>query len=233
MEDAERVRAGEQLVAAAHKEGIRLALLGGVAIRVLCPSARDGGPWQRSLADIDLATVPGERKATERLLREKGLEPEAHFNLMNGSERLRYLDEDGAHVDVFLGEMRLCHVIEWRKALGHEMTTLPVPELLLTKLQIVKIEEKDLGDLSALLQDQWPAVEADRKRLTRLVGQDWGLWKTSLLNLEILGRSDVALVASRAGDLAESWRSGPRSLKYRARAIVGERVRWYEEPEEV
>jgi hypothetical protein len=84
---------------------------------------------------------------------------------MNGSTRLRYFDEDGSHLDVFVDELRLCHVISWRRQLEVGMRTLPMAELLLTKLQVVNAEPKDLSDLSALLTDGWQAI-----------GDDWAGW---------------------------------------------------------
>ena len=62
---------------------------------------------------------------------------------------MRFLDTDDSHIDVFLDELRLCHAVKWGRSPG-EGSTLPLPELLLTKTQVVELEPKDIGDLSAL-----------------------------------------------------------------------------------
>jgi hypothetical protein len=226
-----RTERAARLLEAAAGSGMPLAALGGVAVQLLCPSAGPGGRWSRPLADIDVATTGKDKPAADRLITGHGFTPDAHFNRLNGSTRLRYFDADGSHLDVFVDELRLCHVISWRRRLTAGLRTLPVPELLLTKLQIVHAEPKDLSDLSALLTDVWDAIEGEWDRLQRLVRDDWGLWRTSRGNLERLaGRPETA---ERAGDALRRWDAIPLSLRAQLRARIGDRVRWYEEPEEV
>lgn len=241
-----KARRAEGLLDSAAASGLRLAALGGVAVQLRCPSAGPGGPWSRELADIDVATTLKNKPAADKLIIEHGFAPDAAFNRMNGSTRLRYFDEDGSHLDVFVDELRLCHVISWRRQLEAGMRTLPMAELLLTKLQVVNAEPKDLSDLSALLTDGWQAIKEDWARLERLVKDDWGLWRTSRGTLEKLASSagppspadpsspaDAVLAAERAGELLRRWSALTLSLKAQVRGRIGERVRWYEEPEEV
>jgi hypothetical protein len=235
-----KARRAESLLDSAAASGLRLAALGGVAVQLLCPSARPDGPWSRELADIDVATTLKNKPAADKLILEHGFAPDAAFNRMNGSTRLRYFDEDGSHLDVFVDELRLCHVISWRRQLETGMRTLPMAELLLTKLQVVNAEPKDLSGLSALLTDGWPTILDDWARLGRLVKDDWGLWRTSRGTLEKLASptdlsrpADAGLAAERAGELLGRWSALTLSLKAQVRGRIGERVRWYEEPEEV
>jgi hypothetical protein len=73
---------------------------------------------------------------------------------------------------------------------------------------------------------------------------DWGLYKTTSLNLkrveEIINEEDVSLeeserglIKQRIGDLQQTFESMPKSLAWQMRDKVGTRVRWYEEVEEV
>jgi hypothetical protein len=227
---AERAAA---LLAAADAGQVPLGALGGVAVELLCPSAGPGGAWSRTLADIDVATVGKSRPRVDALVRANGFEPDEPFNRMNGSVRMRYFDDDGAHLDVFVDELRLCHLVSWGKALRPGEPTLPLPELLLTKLQVVRCESKDLSDLSALLTDQWGELQRQRVQLEDLVRGDWGLWRTGRGNLERLVASTDATVAARASELLAQWRSFRLTAAARLRGAVGDRVRWYEEPEEV
>jgi hypothetical protein len=213
---------------------IRVSALGGVAVELLSPSARPGGAWARALADIDLATVAKDRRKLDELAHRHGFIADEPFNQTNGEFRMRYYDTDDTHLDVFVDEMRLCHVISWRKSLAAGAATLPVPLLLLTKLQIVKAEGKDLSDLGALLTDQWAEISEQGKQIETLVSNDWGLWWTSQLTLKTLTESTVdSTVSMRAAELLQRWKAFKLSTTARLRGRIGERVRWYEEPEEV
>ncbi|MFL6098751.1 MAG: hypothetical protein ACJ71T_02215 [Actinomycetales bacterium] len=228
-----RARRAQELAVAAAAAGLPLGVLGGAAVEILSPSARPGGRWSRSLADIDVATVAKRRRAVEELIVSQRFSADKQFNMMNGSMRLRFFDEDSSHLDVFVDEMRLCHPIMWGSSLHPGATTLPVALLLLSKLQIVQIEEKDRGDLSALLTDQWKAIGAVDGQLGSILRKDWGLLHTASLNLEKLVSSEDELVALRAAELLKRWAGLRPSIKARLRGAVGERMRWYEEPEEV
>jgi hypothetical protein len=153
--------------------------------------------------------------------------------MMNGSVRLRFFDDDESHLDVFIDEMRLCHVVDWHSALRPGMTTLPLPQLLLSKLQIVKGEAKDFSDLSALLTDRWEEIDQSGSVIDARVRKDWGLWHTASLNLEKLSASEDDLVSHRSTELLGRWRGLRHSMRSKLRGAVGERMRWYEEPEEV
>lgn len=226
-----RLARATTIIAAAEERALPLVLLGGAAVATLCESARGEGRYARALGDVDLASTGRAKPAVDRFLLESGLEPDDEFNRMNGYIRLRYFDTDGSHVDVFLDELRLCHLVQWRKSLVAGVPSLPLPELLLTKLQVVELEAKDVSDLSALLTDQWEAIDAPR--LHALVRDDWGLWRTARGTLEVLADQQDALVAARAAALLDGWREIRLTPKARARSIVGDRVRWYDIPEEV
>ena len=226
-----RLARATSLIAAAEERALPLVLLGGAAVATLCESARAGGPYTRALGDVDLASTSKAKPAVDRFLLEAGLEPDDEFNRMNGYIRLRYFDTDESHVDVFLDELRLCHLVQWRKTLVAGQPTLPLPELLLTKLQVVELEPKDVSDLSALLTDRWD--DLDFGRLHALVRDDWGLWRTARGTLEVLAERPDSPAAARAGELLEGWGGVKLTPRARARAMVGDRVRWYDIPEEV
>ena len=124
---------------------------------------------------------------------------------------------------------------------------MPLAELALGKLQIVKINEKDLIDLMVLLLEH-PLGEGDREtinlgRIARLCAEDWGLWRTTTLNLEKLRR--LAETPGTAGRRARGSgsppdrsaqpapRGGAKPFAWRMRARVGDRVKWYRDVDEV
>jgi hypothetical protein len=233
MTDIDRTARAQALLDAAREAGVPCAALGGVAFQLLCPSARAGERYHRSPADIDVATTGRGRRGLDTVIVAAGFAPDEPFNRMNGASRMRYEDADGSHLDVFVDEFRLCHVLTWGKRLPVGELTLPLAELLLTKLQVVRLEPKDVSDLLALFSDRWPEIQAERARLTELVRNDWGLWRTARGSLESLADAPDSVAAARAGALLEHWRAIPLGPKARMRAAVGDRVRWYEEPEEL
>ena len=118
--------------------------------------------------------------------------------------------------------------------------TLSPADLLLTKMQIVEVNEKDLLDVVALFID-YDVVDNDRgihsQYISKLVSNDWGLHKTLDLNLKkakafAVERRFPEDVATRIDTLIAHIEAHPKTMSWKARAMVGERVRWYELPEE-
>jgi hypothetical protein len=222
-----------------------LRLLGGVAVRV---HAHDELPpaLARTYADIDLATEKKGGPETLELLESLGYVPNERFNALNGALRLLVYDlEHDRQVDVFVGEFEMCHRIPLDR-LALEKRTIPLAELLLTKLQIVQLNPKDMRDVWAVLlfhdvgdhDDETVNAEVVARRLAA----DWGLWRTTRGNVERLreglagsGLSDLerAAIDDRLLRLWERVEREPKSLRWRSRAKLGDRTRWYEEPEEV
>jgi hypothetical protein len=162
---------------------------------------------------------------------------------MNGRERLLFYDDPNERqVDVFVSSFRMCHVIPLEKRLAVDEDTVPLAELLLTKLQIIELNEKDVRDTVALLLEHDVSVDdsgVNSSHISELCAEDWGLWRTITHNLETLqGRVesydvDSDLVSSRVSLLLERIEEAPKSRSWRIRAKIGERKRWYELPEEV
>jgi hypothetical protein len=222
-----------------------MPLLGGVAVRLRAAEVPAG--LERDYKDLDFAVPKGAGKAAATVLREAGYEPEVAFNAMNGKERMLFHDpEHGRQVDVFVGSFRMCHEIPFGGRLAPGEPTVPLAELLLTKLQIVELNEKDVRDMVLLF---WGHDVAERdgdsinaRRVAELCAADWGLWRTITANLErcrqhldeypllAAGRERVS---ARIGAVLERIEVEPKSRGWRLRAKIGERRRWYELPEEV
>ena len=84
----------------------------------------------------------------------------------------------GRHIDIFFNKLDFCHPVIFIGRLEVEELTLPLAELLLEKMQIVKINEKDLIDTIMLLREH-PVGDADNetinaKVITSTLGNDWG-----------------------------------------------------------
>src|SRR3712207_4344704 len=174
----------------ADREGLSLRLLGGVAIRL---RAKDGlhPAFEREYADLDWITPKGTSADAQRFFKALGYEPHVRFNSMYGQERLLFFDkEHDRQVDVLVGTFRMSHEIRLGKRLDMEPLTIPLAELLLTKLQIVELNEKDVRDALALLHDH-TVEDADGDsvnagHIAQLCAADWGLWRTFTANLDSL-----------------------------------------------
>lgn len=233
-----------RILAAAREQSVLVRLLGGLAVRLRCPSARNG-PLRRQPKDIDLVTIPGAEPRVEKLMVSLGYEPHRRFNGMNETRRM-YLEPNGdRHIDLFLGEFRMCHTLPLAGRLQVNPDTVPLAELLLTKLQIVELNEKDVQDICAILLDH-PVRDGDDgingQVLGHLCGADWGLFHTVCLNLDKVVALSEALpltpaekgsIRVRCEQIRATLEAGPKTLRWRLRALVGTRLTWYELPEEV
>jgi hypothetical protein len=240
--DPDVVTEGARVLSAAHAEGLPLRLLGGVAVRL---RARNGLPQalERTYGDLDFVTARRASGSAQKFFRGLGYEPHVSFNALNSKERLLFFDEGhGRQVDVFVGAFRMCHEIPLEGRLELDETSIPLAELLLTKLQVIELNEKDVRDAVAVLHDRELGDEdgdtVNAGRIAQLCSEDWGLWRTITRNLEACREQaraygeDLAGVAARFSELEERIEAEPKSRGWRMRARIGERKRWYELPEE-
>jgi hypothetical protein len=230
----------------AERVGLDLRLLGGVAINL---RAKDGlhPAFRREYADLDWIVARSASARAQKFFEELGYVPQVRFNAINGRERLLFFDEQNERqVDVFVGVFRMCHEIPFGKRLALEPVTIPLAELLLTKMQIIELNEKDVRDALALLHDH-PVEDGDGDavnggQIARLCASDWGLWRTFGANLSALGdhvgryelpEESERRIAERVRTLLERMEREPKTLAWKLRSKIGDRKRWYELPEEV
>ena len=235
-----------ELVRAAQRERVTLKLVGGLAVRALCPSFPSR---RRDSQDLDLASTSAGRAAVTAFLAARGFEPDHHFNQIHGHKQLYFRSPAGRSVDVLIDRLEMCHGLDFRDRLDRMPLTLDVTDLLLTKLQIVELNEKDAIDVLQLLA-AYPVRPGDGPgtiglaRFGAIVGTDWGWWRTVTGNLDrirALATDDGGALVPPAppfdpveqlGVLLTEAERVPKSRRWRLRSLVGERVRWYELPEE-
>ena len=234
-----------RIVEAGQAQGVTLRLLGGLAVLIHSPSATLPA-LARSYADFDLATNSRAR-AVEAVFAGLHYTPEQQFNLLQGNTRLLFHDPASKRqVDVFVGVFEMCHKLPLTERLALEPLTLPLAELLLTKLQIFQINEKDLRDVCALLLDHPLGAGDDETintaRMAQLCAEDWGLWRTVTGNLDRtadfvarlgLTPEQRSTIQERAEGIRYALDAASKPMKWRMRAKIGDKVRWYELPEEV
>jgi Uncharacterised nucleotidyltransferase len=239
------VAEGERVLQLASEKGVPMRLLGGVAVRL---HAADLPPsLDRSYKDLDFAVTKKGASAADQVLKDAGYEPHVSFNAMHARERGLYFDDEhGRQVDLFVHSFRMCHEITLGDRLGTEPQTVPLAELLLTKLQIIEVNEKDIRDMVLLLHGHAIADTDDDavngQRIAELCANDWGLWRTITANLERcrshvddyeLPGAERERITARFDELLSRIEAEPKSRGWKLRAKIGERKRWYELPEEV
>jgi hypothetical protein len=237
---------GLRIAQAAASQNLPIRLIGGVAVFLRSPSAKLPG-LRRTYSDVDVMTLSSGRKKTVAFFEEMGYVPDKMFNAIHGATRLNFMDPTrNRPLDVLLDRFQMCHNIDFRQRLNVDPLTVPLADLLLSKLQVVQLNLKDNQDIVALLADH---ALGDGKndtietgRLVSLLGADWGFEHTVRLNLEVVRNSlatfdlpsGVAdLISERIGQIVTALDRGKKTIGWKSRAVVGERVRWYELPEDV
>jgi hypothetical protein len=230
---------------ALSEQGITARLIGGLAIASHCH--RPCPPQlARTYADIDLVVRRSDARSLAAALDERGYTPNRGFNNLHGDRRLLFYDEPNARqLDVFVGSFQMCHALELDDRLDGDPRTLTPADLLLTKLQIVEANAKDLSDALLLLFMHDLGVDGAGDvigvdRLVDVTHADWGWFTTSTDSLErvsaaasILDEGDVARVRTAIDSIRRALEEAPKTLGWRARARIGRHKRWYELPEEV
>lgn len=247
MTEDDILKEAGRIISSFESQGITLRLLGGTAIGFRCPSAKRPSV-SRKYPDIDLAGFKKQSRQIRELFPKLGYNPNEMFNALRGGGRLMFFDlGKERRIDIFLDYFDMCHKIDLRDRLRVEPLTLPLADLLATKLQIFKTNEKDFKDIIAMLLD-YDVVESDKsdaingKRLAKLSADDWGIYKTftividktlAMLDSVDLTPEDKEVVKKRLSRISELIETEPKSLNWKMRARVGEKVRWYMTPDDM
>jgi len=226
-------------------------LMGGLAVWLRSASVREG-PFARSYADLDFVVAAKGASTLKAFFLTQGYLPDQFFNALHGATRLYFQAPDGRwSVDVVVDELAMSHKLDLRGRLDGPELTISLADLLLTKLQVWEINRKDLGDALCLLADHalgdgrsadaGASETIDLRRIGEVLGADWGFCHTVERNLggvaDLWAREPIEGVQFNVGAQVEALQAAikrvPKSFAWKARARVGERVRWYETPEEV
>ena len=149
---------------------------------------------------------------------------------------------------MFVGQFSMCHSLDLSGRLTLLPDTLSVADLVLTKLQIVQINAKDMIDAAQLLRnhelgraDEAGADQLSLDRLCAVTSADWGWYTTLSDNLaklvtfagDTLDEPDRVQITDAAASIQTAIDQAAKSLRWKARARLGRRAAWYDLPEEV
>ncbi len=236
-----------RLVDAAEAKHIQLRAIGGLAVRM--HHRGDHPAFLRTYPDLDFVVARKQKREFEAFMPEAGYSPNKQFNLLNGMHRQIYFaNGTEMKIDVFVGDFEMCHKIPLEERLTFDPLTIPLAELLLSKAQIVELNRKDALDLISLLfyndTGNDDKGHINLQQIAKLCSADWGLYKTTSINLkrvdDMVKKDDLPLapaereaVEARVGAILRAFEEMPKPLAWQLRDRVGTRVRWYEEVEEV
>lgn len=242
LEEAKRI------IAAGEENGVTLRLIGGLAIRLHCHGAHSA--HLREYHDIDIFALGREYEGIVSVFEKLEYSPNVEFNAAYGRTRLQFVSSGHVkNVDVVLDKFRMQHSLDFRLRIRLDDSTIPITDLLLTKLQMGgRLEVKDAKDLVAILEDHDLGHSDDKEILNvdymaDLCAREWGLYKTvtgSLQKVRQFIEDDVSVqcigmeateLVRKVDAIRDSLISRKKGLRWSARSLLGERVKWYEEVE--
>jgi hypothetical protein len=248
MDDNEFIQYANSIVNKANEHGVLLRLLGSVAFFIHCPAF---GYLQekahRNFTDLDFAAYYLHTNKIRSILESLGFEEDREVAFAYARTRLVYNHPtSGLHVDVFIDKLDFCHQIPWAGRLEIDNPTIPLAELLLEKMQIVKLNEKDVIDTIMLLREH-SIGNSDKEiinaeLISKMCSKDWGFWRTITMNLkkvdsnlsgyDWLTPDDREIVHARLNEIKNKIEDTPKTLKWNMRSKIGDKVKWYNDSSE-
>jgi hypothetical protein len=241
------------LVKKAEEKGIILRIMGGLAIYLHTKGYEElwnklGRLGERVFTDIDFASYSKYRLNLMNFLENHGYKTDKTLLVQYGAKRLIYFDGRCPMVEVFLDQLSMNHTINFKDRLEVDNPTIPLAELLLEKLQIVHINEKDIKDVIVLLRSH-EIADNDNDNINLEVFKiqglfsDWGFWYTCMMNLQkideslpkyhnILKNDDIKIIKDRIKKIREYLEHQPKSLNWKLRAKIGTKRKWYNDVDE-
>lgn len=230
------------------KRNLLVRLIGSTAFVVHCPENRFLlKALGRRLTDVDLMSYNSVSQSTlDDMFAALGYQPIKSLG-WHAAARDIYVNDDKLYVDVFKDSLSYCHVIDFKNRLELDDPTITLVDLMLEKLQVVEINEKDFKDMAILLLEHElgsnDSEEIDIDYLTRLWSKDWGFYYTGTTNLkklnqylngiEALDITQKNSIKDKINRILNQVEAEPKSVRWKFRAKIGTKMRWYEEVEGV
>lgn len=263
LSDDEIISEAVKIVEEAEKKGIILRILGALAIRIhsrdlidLHKNLRRLGDLDRSFTDIDLIGYSSQRAGIRQLMeKDLSFKISSQFLLLHGKDRLIYYHPQNLyHVDIFFDQLYFSHTLPFGKKgkgrLELDNPTIPVTDLLLEKLQIHQINEKDIKDIIVLLRAHELGEDdndmINLKYVSHLLGDDWGFWMDAVENLRktikyaesyaaqsLITREDLNDVVDKCLRLIDYLDKCPKTRNWEKRAKIGIKEKYWRDVEEL
>lgn len=239
------------IVEEANQRGITLRVLGATAIMIHSPKYLHAfEKMNRRLSDLDFMGLSGEEKKVIDFLQEKSYLYDRASRAVAMMSTSRYIFENPTnkiHADVFFDKLEMCHTIDFTKRLSVDSPTISLADLLLEKMQIVEINEKDIKDTLVLLREHEISTHdkeaINSKYISGILAKDWGFYYTVTQNLkkikeasgkyDIFEISDQQNINEKIDKLLKAIEEEPKNVGWRMRAKIGTKKKWYTQVEDV
>jgi hypothetical protein len=239
----------KRILEASDNAGVLLRVIGSLAFQMHCQKyGYLQAAMGRAYTDIDFAAYQKQSREIRVLMAGLGYQENREvFIISEGNRAIFDKPDSGLHIDIFFEKLDFCHVIYWKDRLEVDSPSIPLAEMLLEKMQIVQINEKDIIDTIMVLLEH-PLGDYDSEtiniaRVAALCSADWGLWRTTTMNLnkvrqlaqgydQLTGEQKEMVNSQVDAGLARIDRE-PKPLAWRLRERIGDRVKWYKEVDDV
>ncbi len=244
----EYLNEAKKLTEEAQKQGIILRVMGPIALHFYFPEYVDlyrrmERLGEKVFTDIDYASYGKCRGKIVPFFEKQGYDLEKRAAMMSGGTRHIYFGDRIPMIDVFFDKLDYNHPINYQGRLELHPYCVSMTDLLLQKLQIVQINDKDLKDaMLLLLAGQIGENDKDKINVTylsKLFSDDWGFYYTAIMNLNkvqaaihgvpALSDQDRLLIKENAETLIKIIEMTPKSGKWKGRAKTGTSKIWYKE----
>jgi hypothetical protein len=237
-----------RIVEAAKEKRITLRMFGAAAIFQHCPKySHLFRALGRIPGDIDLASYDKYSSKVAEFIQGLGYAEDMTVTAFGSGRLIFSRASDGLHCDVFLGKLQMSHIISFEHRLELDYPTVPLADLFLSKMQISKLNEKDVVDTIVLLREH-PLGSTDDETINseyvvKLCAKDWGLWRTVTGNFQKVGSllpgysalsdEDRSDVSRKLEELGKAIDATPKNLSWKLRARVGDSKKWYNDVEDL
>ncbi len=237
-----------ELMEKAIEFNVTMRVIGSIAFRIKAPEYKHiQYKNQRYLTDVDFVTYSKHITRVQDMFFSLGwTENQTVLRLFGDKRRIFYHPDQDLHSDIFIDKLRFCHPINFKKRLELDYPTISLVDLLLEKLQIVEINKKDLVDVMLLIR-KFPISNKPQKdavnieHLAKICANNWGWWKTATINLDkvlhfsksYLNETDAEIVNERINKIIDTIQNKRKTISWKLRNLIGEKMKWYNEVEEV
>ena len=244
----EYLEEARHITAEAQKQGILLRVMGPIALHIHFPEYVDiyrkmERLGDRVFTDIDYACYGKSRGKIVPFFEKQGYELEKRAAMLSGNTRHIYFGGKIPMIDVFFDKLNYNHPIDYKNRLELHPYCVSLADLMLQKLQIVQINDKDLKDGMLLLlaarisEEDNDALNA--KYISKLFSDDWGFYYTATTNLKkikeamggvsVLNDEQRAIISNKVDYLLKYIEDSPKTGKWKNRAKTGTSKPWYQE----
>ena len=234
----------QRIAAEAEKQGVTMRLLGALAFSLRCPQyAQLRGEMGRQLTDLDYVALSKQWDDIVGLLTSLNYSFDERRAMLHGHDRVIFFHPSGLRVDIFFDRLDMCHVVDLRDRLTVDPDTISLADMLLEKMQIVRITDKDIIDTIILfLEHQVTSTDEgiNADYVAPRLAHDWGFYHTATTNLrrireefvnhyDLLSDSDRRTVQDRIEQVLDRIEAEPKTLNWKMRARIGTSMKWYQD----